>query len=136
MKLAVLFTALVSFAGLAAAEPGPRWGPPDRSGAPADRAEGRAEQRAERRLEHRAERRERMLQRFDANGDGRLEPSERRIAKRERRHERKLRKLIKKYDLDHDGVVDQGEMPPRMARKLRRLDTNHDGWVDGGDAGQ
>lgn len=111
MKLAVIALALVSFAGLASAEPGP-----------------------DHPMERRAERHQMMLQRFDLNQDGRLEPRERRIAKRELRHERKLRKLIKKYDLDHDGVVDQGEMPPRMARKLRRLDTNHDGWVDDGDA--
>jgi Ca2+-binding EF-hand superfamily protein len=118
MKLAVIALALVSFAGLAAAEPGPAdpYGP-----APA-------------RAERRAERHQMMLQRFDVNHDGRLEPRERRIARRELRHERKLRKLIRKYDLNHDGVVDQGEMPPRMARKLRRWDTNHDGWVDGADA--
>ena len=114
MKLAVIALALVSFVGLAAAEPGP---------APNDQ-----------RMERRAERHQMMLQRFDMNHDGRLEPRERRIARRELRHERKLRKLIKKYDLNHDGVVDQGEMPPRMARKLRRWDTNHDGWVDGADA--
>ncbi|HET9993417.1 MAG TPA: hypothetical protein VFQ65_33000, partial [Kofleriaceae bacterium] len=113
MKLAVLFTALVSFAGLAAAEPGPR---PDRSsarprpeaaplrtaegpptGGPADPYGAPNPARAERR----AERREIMLQRFDVNHDGRLEPRERRIAKRELRHERKLRKLIRKYDLNH-----------------------------------
>ena len=120
MKLAVIALALVSLAGplsgISAAEPGPI--------DPAVRAE------------RRAERHQMMLQRFDVNRDGRLEPRERRIAKRELRHERKLRKLIKKYDLNHDGVVDQGEMPPRMARKLRRWDTNHDGWVDGADARQ
>jgi Ca2+-binding EF-hand superfamily protein len=107
MKLAVIALALFSFAGLATADP---------------------------KIERRAERHQMMLERFDVNHDGRLEPRERRIARRELRHERKLRKLIKKYDLNHDGVVDQGEMPPRMARKLRRLDTNHDGWVDDGDA--
>src|ERR1700710_1514292 len=103
MKLAVIALALVSLVGpfsrISAAEPGP-----------ADPTV-------------RAERHQMMLQRFDVNQDGRLEPRERRIAKRELRHERKLRKLIKKYDLNHDGVVDQGEMPPRMARKLRRWDT-------------
>jgi hypothetical protein len=119
MKLVVIALALVSFAGLAAADPGP--------------ADPYAPN-AERRMERRAERHQMMLQRFDVNRDGRLEPRERRIAKRELRHERKLRKLIKKYDLDHNGVVDQGEMPPRMARKLRRWDTNQDGWVDGADA--
>jgi hypothetical protein len=118
MKLAVIALALVSFAGLAAAEPGPA--DPYRP----------APERAERH----AERHQMMLQRFDVNHDGRLEPRERRIARRELRHERKLRKLIRKYDLNHDGVVDQGEMPPKMARKLRRWDTNHDGWVDGADA--
>src|SRR3569832_2229873 len=110
MKLAVLFTALVAFAGVASADPGPA------------------------RAERRAERHQMMLQRFDMHHAGRLEPRERRSAKREHRHERKMRKLIRKYDLNHDGFVDQGEMPPRMARKLRRWDTNHDGRVDGADA--
>jgi len=87
-------------------------------------------------------------QRFDANGDGRLEPRERKhaikalrrmarqLARQERRGERGARmqeKLIRKYDLNHDGVVDQNEMPPGVARRLQRLDRNRDGWVDGAD---
>jgi Ca2+-binding EF-hand superfamily protein len=88
-----------------------------------------------------------LLERFDANGDGRLEPRERRHAVRALRRlerklarqdgqevrARKLQKLIRKYDLDGDGNVGPGEMPPRMAKRLRRLDRNGDGWVDQND---
>jgi hypothetical protein len=51
-----------------------------------------------------------------------------------KRQARMQQRLIQKYDLNHDGVVDQSEMPPGMARRLRKLDRNGDGWVDRGDA--
>jgi EF hand domain-containing protein len=88
--------------------------------------------------------RQALLQTFDANGDGRLEPQERRQAMRAlRRIERKLgggpqgadrrqmkmRKFIQKYDTNHDGNVGPGEMPPNQAKRLRRFDRNGDGWV-------
>lgn len=41
--------------------------------------------------------------------------------------------LIRRYDLNGDGNVGPGEVPPAVARKLRRFDTNQDGWVDGRD---
>jgi hypothetical protein len=84
-----------------------------------------------------------LIERFDRNQDGRLEPRERRQALRAlRRLERKLarqdgrgalRKLIRKYDLNGDGNVDPGEMPPEMARRLRHLDRDGNGWVDRND---
>jgi hypothetical protein len=88
-----------------------------------------------------------LVERFDRNHDGRLEPRERRQAVRAlRRLERKLarqdgrgarlRKLIRKYDLNGDGNVGPGEMPPEMARRMRKLDRNGDGWVDGNDFGR
>jgi len=93
--------------------------------------------------------RQTLLQQFDANGDGQLEPAERQNAirvmrqmvrqlKRQqngaKRQARMQQRLIRKYDLNHDGVVDQSEMPPGVARRLRRLDRNGDGWVDQADA--
>jgi len=53
--------------------------------------------------------------------------------RRQLRRERRIQKIIRKYDLNHDGVVDQGELPPRLARRLARLDRNGDGWIDQAD---
>jgi hypothetical protein len=90
--------------------------------------------------------REALLEQFDANHDGRLEPNERRhaaralrrIARRLARSERRaaraerraLRQTIRRYDLNGDGNVDPSEMPPAAAERLRPLDRNGDGWVD------
>ena len=85
-----------------------------------------------------------LLERFDRNHDGRLEPRERRQAARAlRRIARKLagkgdnarmrQKIIQRYDLNHDGNVDPSEMPPGVARRLQRMDHNRDGWVDDND---
>jgi hypothetical protein len=88
-----------------------------------------------------------LLERFDANGDGRLEPRERRHAVRALRklerklarqdgqemRARKLQRLIRKYDLNGDGNVGPGEMPPALAKRMRRMDRNGDGWVDQND---
>jgi Ca2+-binding EF-hand superfamily protein len=92
--------------------------------------------------------RQALLERFDANHDGRLEPKERRHAIRalrrmqrslahrdraERRAMREQRRAIRRYDLNGDGNVDPNEMPPAAAQRLRHLDRNGDGWVDDGD---
>jgi Ca2+-binding EF-hand superfamily protein len=90
--------------------------------------------------------REALLERFDTNHDGRLEPNERRHAARAlrrlarrlmmqdraaaRAQRRALRGVIRRYDLDGDGNVSPGEMAPDMANRLRPLDRNGDGWVD------
>jgi hypothetical protein len=107
---------------------------------PAVRQQRRAERQAFRQM---------LLQRFDHNGDGKLEPRERKqairalrqmarqLARQERRAEREgriQRRVIRKYDLDGDGNVDPNEMPPGMARRMRRMDRNGDGWVDQADA--
>jgi len=86
-----------------------------------------------------------LLERFDRNHDGRLEPQERRRAIRTlRKLARKMamqergaenrngrgRGMVRRFDTNGDGVVDSQEMPPGMARKLRPLDRNSDGWLD------
>jgi hypothetical protein len=93
-----------------------------------------------------------LIERFDRNHDGRLEPQERRhairtlrriarkMAMQERRGEGRqaarqsgpdLReRALRRFDTNHDGVVGPDEMPPGTARKLRRLDRNGDGWLD------
>ncbi len=61
---------------------------------------------------------------------------EQRMEKKQRRLERRARriqKVIRKYDLNHDGVVDRSELPPRLAARMQKLDRNHDGWVDAND---
>jgi Ca2+-binding EF-hand superfamily protein len=85
-----------------------------------------------------------LLEKFDRNHDGRLEPQERRrairalrrlarkMAMQERREEGRgghMRNL-RRFDTNHDGVIGPEEMPPGMARRLRPLDRNRDGWVD------
>jgi hypothetical protein len=82
-----------------------------------------------------------IMERFDRNGDGRLEPRERRqaaralrrIAKRLGQRGNTRQRLIQKYDLDGDGNLGPGELPPRIQQRLRRFDRNGDGWVDQGD---
>jgi hypothetical protein len=97
----------------------------------------------------RGELRQLLLERFDRNHDGRLEPQERRrairalrrmarrLAVQERRAGRldgrpgmRQRALIRRFDANGDGVVSPDEMPPGLARKLRRFDRNGDGWLD------
>ena len=82
-----------------------------------------------------------VVERFDADGDGRLAPRERERAVRAiRKLQRrmalrggKLERLIRRFDLDGDGQVAPGEMPADAAQRLRRLDRNGDGWIDGRD---
>ncbi len=84
-----------------------------------------------------------LLERFDRNHDGRLEPKERRrairalrklarrLAIQERRAEQRgvrQRELVRRFDTNGDGVVGPEEMPPGLARRLRPLDKNGDGW--------
>jgi hypothetical protein len=112
MKLAaLLLTALVSLAGVASAdEYGPQSGPSDPYGEQPPRAERQ------------------MRRQGPGMGQG-----QRGGKLRKMRRIRRIRKLIRKYDLNHDGVVDQGEMPPRLAQRMQRLDRNHDGWLDAAD---
>lgn len=72
-----------------------------------------------------------MLEKFDANGDGRLQPQERRQAKQAIRAKRmqRMQRFIQRFDTNRDGNVGPDEMPSGQADKLRRLDRNGDGWV-------
>jgi hypothetical protein len=147
MKLAALaFLTTLGLGGVAAADPAGPINPPAGPVAPrADRPGGQL-----RRV---------LLERFDRNHDGRLDPEERRHAIRalrrlarrmemqEQRGERgagrearmrergagreaRMRELVRRYDRNGDGVVSPDEMPPGMARRLQRLDRNGDGWLD------
>jgi hypothetical protein len=90
----------------------------------------------------RGELRRLLIAHFDRNGDGRLEPRERRAAARAlRRIAKRLARggqqqgragaLIRRFDLNHDGNVGPGEMPPGLADRLRARDRNRDGWLSG-----
>ena len=151
MKLvAVLFAGVLALPALARAEGetpnvlNPPGGPvyvevrQDQGPPPGSLADDR---RADRRVKaHRLK--EALMEQFDVDGDGRLEPRERmRAARVLGRIQRKLagggagkrewrKKFIRRFDTNHDGNVDRGEMPPRAARKLRRFDRDHDGWVE------
>jgi Ca2+-binding EF-hand superfamily protein len=141
MKLAALaFLTTLGLGGVAAADPAGPIHPPAGPVAPrGDRPRGELP---------RGELRRALLERFDRNHDGRLDPEERRHAIRalrrlarrmemqERRGERgagreaRMRELVRRYDRNGDGVVSPDEMPPGVARRLQRLDRNGDGWLD------
>ena len=140
MKLAALaFLTTLGLGGVAAADPAGPLHPP--AGSPAGPVAPRAER-------PRGQLRQLLLERFDRNRDGRLDPEERRHAIRalrrlarrmeiqDRRGERggrreaRMRKLVQRYDRNGDGVVSPDEVPPGLARRLQRLDRNRDGWVD------
>ena len=92
--------------------------------------------------------RQALLERFDHNHDGRLEPRERAQAIRALRHlTRRLarqqqgamgrirgeRRVIERFDANGDGAVGPNEVPPGVADRMRHLDHNRDGWVDDAD---
>jgi len=84
-----------------------------------------------------------MLERFDRNRDGRLEPNERRHAARalrrmahklmreDMRRERRHARFIHRFDANGDGNIGPGELPPELTDELRPLDRDGDGWLRG-----
>jgi len=126
MKLVIAaVVALLALPAVAAAEDGPNppVGPgydtplPDRGDAAGQRGRVRGQLRRA------------VIARFDANGDGRLQPEERQRAKRALR-ERRVQRFIRRFDTNGDGNVGPGEVPPGAADKLRKLDRDRDGWVE------
>ena len=125
MKLLIpVFVALLALPAVAAAE---NLGPPGGSvyTEPLPHAGDGASQRGRGRGRLRAA----VIAKFDANGDGRLQPQERKRAKRALR-ERRMERFIRRFDTNGDGNVGREEMPRGQARKLRGLDRDRDGWVE------
>lgn len=136
MKLAVLAVSLLLGSGIAHAD---RFAsPPGPIDPYADAAPGTNRKKA-----RRGRLRQALVQQFDRNGDGRLQPQERKQAARalrklahrlqkqgRQRHESSRRdRLIQRYDLDGDGNLGPGEVPPRVKNRLRKVDRNDDGWI-------
>jgi hypothetical protein len=117
MKLATLVLGtMISLGGVAAADP------------PAPRAHVR----------------QALLQAFDRDGDGHLDPQERRRASRVLRriarrlarggrHDGMRQRMIERYDRNGDGNVGPREMPPAAADDARRFDRDGNGWIDPGE---
>jgi hypothetical protein len=130
LVIAAALVALLGLPSLAAADDG-RLRPPGGDVYDEDVGEPgpQAEQRPRGHGKQRGKRMRRaMIARFDANGDGRLQPQERKQAKRAIREKRRQR-FIQRFDTNRDGNVGPGEVPPEAAKRLRRLDRNGDGWV-------
>ena len=83
-----------------------------------------------------------LLQKFDRNHDGKLQPRERkraakvmhklakRLAKGDGRMQRR-QKFIRRFDVNNDGNIGPGELPPALADELRPLDRDGNGWLQG-----
>jgi hypothetical protein len=89
-----------------------------------------------------------LVKRFDRDGNGHLDPQERRQAIRalrrvarqlareqqaDARAVRQQRRVIRRFDGNGDGVVGPDEMPQRLQRRMRPMDRNGDGWLDDAD---
>jgi EF hand len=84
-------------------------------------------------------RHEKMLKRFDKNGDGKLDDAERAEAKEQMRAENSARRgkmrdrLVKRFDKDHDGKLTGAELDAAVAsiekrpRVIERFDRDGDG---------
>jgi hypothetical protein len=90
----------------------------------------------------RGQMRQLLLQHFDRDHDGRLDPRERKQAAKQLRklvhrlmradmRQQRQRKLIQRFDRNRDGNVGPHEMPPDLADELRPLDRDGDGWLHG-----
>ena len=109
--------------------------PEDIAGAPELEAarEARRERMEEMRQQQRERMRQAMLERYDANGDGELDDTERETARAEA--EQRRQELIEQFDANGDGELDGDERTAvrehfRQERENRRMDVNGDGVVD------
>ncbi len=89
-------------------------------------------------------RRARILERFDTNGDGVLDDSEkqatkeartaRREKRKDRRHGKRRQTILEQFDVNGDGMLDESERTAaceaRRAKILERFDTNGDGVLE------
>jgi Ca2+-binding EF-hand superfamily protein len=76
---------------------------------------------------------EEMIQKFDTNGDGKLDESERQ-AMRDAMHarmEQHRQEMLARFDANHDGKLDASERETMhhvlAAERFKQLDTNGDG---------
>ena len=71
----------------------------------------------------------RMLQKYDANGDGQLDATEKQQLKADRQARRAA--MLQKYDANGDGQLDaterQQKREDRAAARFQKLDANGDG---------
>ncbi|HET7501205.1 MAG TPA: hypothetical protein VFK02_09390 [Kofleriaceae bacterium] len=76
---------------------------------------------------------EHMIQKFDANGDGKLDDAERAQMKAafEARRAERHREALARYDLDKDGKLDDAERQAmrddKLTARFKAMDANGDG---------
>lgn len=81
----------------------------------------------------RSERRAEALKKYDANGNGKLDESERDAMRKDMRQKFEARRaeVLQKYDANGDGQLDESERAAMRAdftkTRFEQLDTNHDG---------
>jgi len=82
---------------------------------------------------HGGPRRADMLKKFDTNGDGKLDATERKAAHAamQKEHEARRAAMLEKYDANDDGVLDESERDTMhedlAAARFSQLDKNGDG---------
>jgi hypothetical protein len=82
-----------------------------------------------------ADRHAELIQKFDQNGDGKLDDSERAQMKAffQARRQAHRQEMLAKYDTNHDGKLEPSERAvmrdDKLTARFAKLDTNHDGVV-------